>query len=51
MQGAEYGVGANRGKPHCCHGNTGKPDCAVNTAVCESIPKPGAPRLSLDSEE
>lgn len=25
----EYGVGANRGKPHCCHGNTGKPNHAV----------------------
>lgn len=34
MKGAEYEAGGNRGKPHCCHGNTDTSNCAVNTAVC-----------------
>lgn len=35
-----WGGNKNRGKPHCCHGNTGKSNCAVNTTVFQSFPKP-----------
>lgn len=33
------GCEGEQGSPCCCHGNTVKSNCTVNTSVCESFPK------------